>query len=95
MLQLSEQFPQKMYKRELEARKDLSDVQSGLNKWLFSLKEDDDPSHKHYERCKSSSDPNRALWAHVSKVSHEPKMKARKALASPSHRNLPIGVEVR
>ena len=76
-------FLHKMYEREKNSRKDLSDIQSGLNRWLFSLKKCNDPSRKHYERWKSIGDPNRALWVHVNEVKHNPKIKIAKSISSP------------
>ena len=62
LLQLSDDFPAKYTQR---MNKNKKGVQSGLNKWLFSLRKGDDPSRKHFEACNSISDPNRAIWAHV------------------------------
>ena len=46
----ADNFIHKMFEREKNSRKDLTDIQSGMNKWLFSLKKCSDPSRKHYER---------------------------------------------
>ena len=71
-MQLSDEFYSKMYERDLKSRRDQSDVQSGFNKWLFSLKKSKFDHRKYYERCKSSDDPNRVLWAHVNEVKSTP-----------------------
>ena len=57
-----------MNERERLSQRRLSDIQSGTNKWLFSLKKSNDTSRKHYERYNSITDPDRALWVQINEV---------------------------
>lgn len=69
----NEEFQLKMHEKEIKSRKTLSEAQSGFNKWLFSLKKSKYSNHKNYEIMKSSADPNRVIWAHISELSAKPK----------------------
>lgn len=67
-----------MEERDKKSRRDLSDVQSGLNRWLFSLKKSNDPTRKHFELCKGSADPNRVIWAHVNEITSKRRITMKK-----------------
>ena len=81
----TEEFPAKLKLKEANSKKDLSDAQSGLNKWLFSLKKSNDSTRKHYEVLKCSGDPNRVLWAHINEVKQDPIVKILKPKRSQGH----------
>ena len=70
MFYKTESFPEKIKKLDDESKRELSDVQSGLNRWLYSLKKSNDLSRKHYQAMKTTNDPDRVLWVQI----NEPKL---------------------
>lgn len=62
-----------MQTKEIKSKEELSDAQSGFNKWLFSLKKSKYSNHKNFEQLKSSGDPSRIIWAHISEIDRKPK----------------------